>query len=67
MPVKFVGVGEQAADLLPFDARAFAHDAAWRGDVPPTAASRPVLDTPVTFLKGVGPNARRGVPAAGRR
>lgn len=26
VPVKFVGVGEQAADLLPFDARAFAHD-----------------------------------------
>lgn len=26
VPVKFVGVGEQAADLVPFDARAFAHD-----------------------------------------
>lgn len=26
VPVKFVGVGEQAADLMPFDARAFAHD-----------------------------------------
>ncbi|MHB1094920.1 MAG: signal recognition particle-docking protein FtsY [Gemmatimonadaceae bacterium] len=26
VPVKFVGVGEQAGDLLPFDARAFAHD-----------------------------------------
>jgi fused signal recognition particle receptor len=26
VPVKFVGVGEQAADLMPFDARTFAHD-----------------------------------------
>lgn len=26
VPVKFVGVGEQAADLRPFDAAAFAHD-----------------------------------------
>ena len=26
VPVKFVGVGESAADLLPFDASAFAHD-----------------------------------------
>ena len=60
VPVKFLGVGESAADLMPFEAAAFAQELLSGDEVDALAqhrrtAQRLYLDTSVTYLKGVGP------------
>ena len=54
VPVKFIGVGEQADDLKSFDADSFASRVVG-GVTPVPSGTRLTLETPVTYLPGVGP------------